>query len=122
VAQLTRDAAFLPGEVIMREGEPGGELYLLLEGRAEAWLDYEGPNRKRLGEIGKGEYMGEIAILDNEPRSASVVVVEQARALVLDGDSLKALVMQMPESAFELLRVMTARVRASERRLLESGK
>jgi HEAT repeat protein len=122
VAQLTRDAAFLPGEVIMREGEPGGELYLLLEGRAEAWLDYEGPNRKRLGEIGKGEYMGEIAILDNEPRSASVVVVEQARALVLDGDSLKALVMQMPEIAFELLRVMTARVRASERRLLESGK
>ena len=42
--------------------------------------------------------------------------------LMLDGDSLKALVLQMPEISFELLRVMTARVRASERRLVESAK
>jgi CRP-like cAMP-binding protein len=100
--------------------DPGGELFLLLEGRADVWLDYEGPHRKRLRAVEAGEYLGEIAIIDNEPRSATVVVTEQARALVLDGDSLKALILQMPEISFELLRVMTARVRASERRLVEA--
>ena len=45
VQQLARDASFLPGEVIVREGDPGGELFLLLEGSAEAWLDYRGATR-----------------------------------------------------------------------------
>jgi CRP-like cAMP-binding protein len=49
-----------------------------------------------------------------------VVAREPAQLLTLDGDSLKALLLQMPEIAFELLRVMTARVRASERRLQSS--
>ena len=121
LAQLTRDVSFAAGEVMMREGDAGGELYLLLEGRAEAWLDYEGPGRRRLRAIEAGEHIGEIAILDDAPRSATVVVSEASRALALDGDSLKSLVMQMPEIAFALLRVMTERVRASERRMLESG-
>jgi CRP-like cAMP-binding protein len=105
----------------MREGDPGGELFLLLEGRAEAWLDYEGPKRRRLRAIEAGEVIGEMAVFDDAPRSATVVVVEPSRALALDGESLKALVVQMPEISFELLRGMTARVRASERRMIDSG-
>jgi CRP-like cAMP-binding protein len=59
-----------------------------------------------------------MAILDDEPRSATVVARESVRLLVLDGDSLKSLLREMPEIALELLRVMTARVRVSERRLV----
>jgi cyclic nucleotide-binding protein len=117
--QFARDAAFLPGEVIVREGDLGGELFLLLEGKAEAWLDYRGPQQQRLSVIDAGGYFGEMAILDDSPRSATVVALEPVRLLALDGDSLKALLRQMPEIGLELLRVMTARVRASERRLLE---
>ena len=121
VLRLARDTAFLPGEVIVREGDAGGELYLLLEGSAEAWLDYGGPRSRRLSTIEAGGYFGEMAILDDEPRSATVVARDPVRLLALDGESLKALVLQMPEIAFELLRVMTARVRASERQLLEGS-
>ncbi|MGH7336787.1 MAG: cyclic nucleotide-binding domain-containing protein, partial [Myxococcota bacterium] len=116
VLRLARDAAFLPGEVIVREGDPGGELFLLLEGSAEAWLDYRGANPQQLSTMPAGSYFGEMAILDDEPRSATVVARESARLLALDGDSLKELVREMPEIAFELLRVLTARVRASDRR------
>jgi hypothetical protein len=122
VQRLARDTAFLPGEVIVREGDAGGELYLLLEGSAEAWLDYGGPRSRRLSAIETGGYFGEMAILDDEPRSATVVARDYVRLLAIDGDSLKALVLQMPEIAFELLRVMTARVRASERKLLEGSR
>jgi CRP-like cAMP-binding protein len=122
VLRLARDSTFLPGEVIVREGDAGGELYLLLEGSAEAWLDYGGPRSRRLSAIETGGYFGEMAILDDEPRSATVVARDYVRLLAIDGDSLKALVLQMPEIAFELLRVMTARVRASERKLLEGSR
>jgi CRP-like cAMP-binding protein len=117
VLRLARDSTFLSGEVIVREGDPGGELFLLLEGSAEAWLDYRGANPQQLSTMPAGSYFGEMAILDDEPRSATVVAREPAHLLVLDGDSLKALLLQMPEIAFVLLRVLTARVRASDRRL-----
>jgi CRP-like cAMP-binding protein len=122
VLRLARDATFLPGEVIVLEGDPGGELFLLLEGSAEAWLDYRGANPQQLSTMPAGSYFGEMAILDDEPRSATVVAREPARLLALDGDSLKALLREMPEISFELLRVMTARVRASERRLRSEGR
>ena len=118
--QFARDASYLAGEVIVSEGDLGGELFLLLEGSAEAWLDYGGPQQQRLSVIDAGGYFGEMAILDDAPRSATVVAREASRLLALDGDSLKTLLRQMPEVALELLRVMTARVRASERRLLRS--
>jgi hypothetical protein len=122
VLRLTRDATFLPDEVIVREGDPGGELFLVLEGSAEAWLDYRGANPQQLSTMPAGSYFGEMAILDDEPRSATVVARDPARLLALDGDSLKALLREMPEIAFELLRVMTARVRASEQRLRGGGR
>ena len=118
VLRLARDATFVPGEVIVREGDPGGELFLLLEGSAEAWLDYRGDQPRQLSTMRAGSYFGEMAILDDEPRSATVVAHDAVRLLVLDGDSLKSLLREMPEIALELLRVMTARVRVSERRLV----
>jgi hypothetical protein len=118
VLRLAGDATFLPGEVIVRQGDPGGELYLLLEGSAEAWLDHGGANPQQLSTMPAGSYFGEMAILDDEPRSATVIARESVRLLTLEGDSLKELLLQMPEIAFELLRVMTSRVRASERRLI----
>ncbi len=118
VLRLARDATFLAGEVIVREGDPGGELYLLLEGSAEAWLDYGGSDARQLSTMTAGGYFGEMAILDDAPRSATVVACEPTRLLAVDGANLKALLLQMPEIGLELLRIMTARVRASERRLL----
>jgi HEAT repeat protein len=119
VHQLTREATYLPGEVIVREGDPGGELYLLLEGSVRIWKDHGTPQATALNTIQAGSYVGEMAILDDEPRSASVVAIESVRLLRLDGRSLKELVHQMPEIAFEIFRVLTARVRAAEKRLAE---
>ena len=117
ILELAVERSFVAGESIVREGDLGGELFLLLEGSAEAWLGHGTPDGECLSVMEAGSYFGEMAILDNQPRSASVVVRERARVLTLDGPSLKSLVAQMPDIAFELLRVMSARVRASEQRL-----
>ena len=60
------------------------------------------------------DYFGEMAILDDQPRSATIVARERSRLLVLEGASLKELILQMPDIAFEILRELSARVRAAE--------
>ncbi len=117
VHQITRETTFLAGDVIMREGDPGGELYLLLEGTVRVWKNHGTPRATPLSTLAAVTYFGEMAILDDEPRSATVIAVEPARLLSLDGRSLKDLVHQMPEIAFEIFRVLTSRVRAAEKRL-----
>lgn len=117
IHQLAQEVTFLAGEVVLREGEPGSKLYVLLEGRLEVYLGWETPERSRLGEIRAIDYVGEMAILDDEPRSATIVAVEDSRMLSLEGESLKDLILQMPEISFEIFRVLTARVRVAERRL-----
>jgi len=117
VHQITREKSFLPGEVLMREGDPGGELYLLLEGTVRVWKNHGTPQATPLSTLAAVSYFGEMAILDDEPRSATVIAVERSRLLSLDGRNLKDLVHQMPEIAFEIFRVLTSRVRAAERRL-----
>jgi HEAT repeat protein len=119
IHQLASEVTFLPNEVIVREGEAGNELYVLLEGVVDVYLGWETPQQARLGEIRAIDYMGEMAILDDEPRSATLVAVEHARLLSFEGDSLKDLVLQMPEISFEIFRVLTQRVRVAERRLRE---
>ena len=78
------------------------------------------PNATPLSTLAAVTYFGEMAILDDEPRSATVIAVERARLLSLDGRNLKDLVHQMPEIAFEIFRVLTSRVRAAEKRLAAS--
>ena len=62
-------------------------------------------------------YIGEMATLDDEPRSATVVAADASRLLRLEGSSLKELILQMPEISFEIFRILTARVRVAEERL-----
>lgn len=118
VHQLTRETIFVNGEVIVREGDRGGELFLLLEGKVRVWKNHGTPRATPLTTLEAVTYFGEMAILDDEPRSATVIAIERARLLSLDGRSLKDLVHQMPEIAFEILRVLTSRVRAAEQRLV----
>jgi CRP-like cAMP-binding protein len=74
------------------------------------------PGETLLGTLAAVSYFGEMAILDANPRSASVVAASPARLLSLHGRSLEELILQRPEISFEILRVLTARVRAAEGR------
>jgi HEAT repeat protein len=116
VGQLVEESVYVRGETIVREGDPGGELFLLLEGAVEVYLQHGTAAQERLSVLEAVDYFGEMAIFDDEPRSASVVARDSARLLALDGASLKELILQMPEISFEFFRVLTRRVRAAERR------
>ena len=117
VHQITTEVEYLPDEVIVREGERGDQIYLLLSGRVRIFKGYGSPNEMQLNEQSAVSYFGEMAILDGGPRAASVVAVEPSHVLLLSGDSLRELLMQMPEISFEIFRVLVSRLRMAEERI-----
>lgn len=105
------------GELIFAEGDVGDEMYIVAEGEVEILIKLETPEPFLLTTVRPGAYFGEMSVLDNEPRSAAARVSQDARLLVLKGEQLKELVYVMPEIAFTIFKVLSQRLRRSDKRL-----
>jgi AAA family ATP:ADP antiporter len=116
---LLREVHYVQGETIVREGDPGDELLVILEGEVDFSKRAAGGGDLRLGTFRAGSWFGEMAVLSGAPRSATAVARTPARILSLRGDRLKELVLEMPELAFEIFRELAERLRAADRRLEE---
>ena len=67
---LSKERRFPPGEVIFREGEDGHEMYVVLDGRVMISKYISGAGEEALAFLERGDYFGEMALIDNQPRSA----------------------------------------------------
>ena len=105
---------FLPGEVILYEGDFSQELYILVSGGVRIVKDYRGPHARTLALLTPGDFFGEMAIFESAPRSATVVAEEEAELLVLSPDKFKQTIYQKPDMAFEIFRELSARLRRRE--------
>jgi CRP-like cAMP-binding protein/HEAT repeat protein len=117
VSDIMHEAEYLSGETILREGDRGGDLYVLLEGEVKVVRSAGSPRETHLATLSAVSYFGEMSVLDDAPRSATVTVTQDARLLVLEGERLKELVLEMPEIALEIFPVLIARIRATGERL-----
>ena len=116
IGKFMTEATYVAGEVVVRQGDLGEELYVMLEGEAQAFKNHGTPDEKKLTTMspsGVG-YFGEIAIFDRAPRSATVVVTRDVRLLALDGARFMDLILQSPEISFEIFKVLTQRLRNAE--------
>lgn len=95
------------GKVLCREGQSGGDFFILLSGSADVTAA-----GKTLNTLGTGEFFGEIALLDNGPRSATVTVKDPVRALVLGPSQFRDVLHQNSEIAVTLLHAVVKRLRA----------
>jgi diguanylate cyclase (GGDEF)-like protein len=117
VAQAT-EQVYPAGHVITRQGEPPRSLWVLLSGRVrvvEATTD--GQAEMLLGEIGRAEVFGELGILRDQPRSATVVAVERTHCLVLRHADFVAALSESVLLANGLLRVVASRLYDADRKL-----
>lgn len=101
---------FAPGTRIIQEGEQGSEIYFLLDGLASVFFG-EDPKEHVLWHMQAGDFVGEMALLDNLPRSASVEILEETRAVVLDRDTFYQLVSDHPALSIRIIRTMGMRMR-----------
>jgi CRP-like cAMP-binding protein len=105
LAKLCHERSFGQGEAIVTEGESGIGLFILGSGRVEV-LQKRGAEEQRLRTMGAGEVFGEIGLLTDHPRTASVRAVEPATCLVLTAWSFQEALDASPEIAKPLLKNM----------------
>lgn len=110
--------SYLAGESIVTEGETGATLYILASGRAAVRI---GADQKEVAQMREGEFFGEMALFDDQPRSASVVAVADTTVLTLDRDRFSTLVMQRPEVLFHICKMFGARLRETNRLLIAAA-
>lgn len=100
------------GERLMRQGEEGDEFFVVLSGQLRLTSRADGESEAfTLGLVGPGEHLGEMALLDGGPRSATAEAVAPCELLVLQRESFHQLVGQHPELALGLMRGMARRLR-----------
>ncbi len=100
-----------PGTVLFREGDPGKTMYVLQTGRVRITKEGHGGDAdKTLAELGAGEFFGEMAILNDKPRTATAEVVEEARLLVIDARTFEQMVVGNAEIAVRLIKKLARRL------------
>jgi CRP-like cAMP-binding protein len=112
VAKYAEARSFESGQKIVTKGDPETGFCLLLEGAAEVRSGSE-----TLSKLGPGQFFGEMAIFDNQPRSADVVAIEQSKVLTLSANAFKTLLFANPKIAFRMLQELARRLRTTNEHL-----
>jgi CRP-like cAMP-binding protein len=102
---------FAAGTMVMNQGDTGSSMYIVESGECNIHLPGEESRRISLKDIARGEYFGELALFDEMPRSASVLVTTDASLLELGRDTLESFLGRRPQVALTILRTMSARLR-----------
>jgi len=97
------------GTVLFREGDLGGEMYVIQRGEVELRRRFRAGERV-LAVLPEGEFFGEMSIVNNRPRSATAVVRRQARLLVIDGQTFEAMIRGKTEIAVRMIKTLAGRL------------
>ncbi len=113
LSKLLGESQYQAGDIIFKEGDLGSTMYIVWSGRVAVIKgDLDAPTV--LGYRGVGEVIGEMALLENEPRSASVVALENVRLLNITRASFERLLIENPAMGLDILSMLSARLRASD--------
>jgi CRP/FNR family cyclic AMP-dependent transcriptional regulator len=107
VAEAAIEHAHSSGQVLAEEGEPGEELHIVVEGEIAVRVDGEGEVARR----GPGEYVGEMALLDQEPRMASLIATTNIRTLTIDRRRFQRILRERPTASLAVMQVLSQRLR-----------
>lgn len=113
-AALLRERRYPKGSMILAQGDAGESLYLIASGQVKVVLIHEDGREVILSVLGAGAFFGEMALLDQEPRSAHVVAMTDATLLQLRREDFQARLRSGPDVAIALLRELSRRLRRAD--------
>jgi CRP/FNR family cyclic AMP-dependent transcriptional regulator len=103
--------SFAKNTVIINEGDESDSLYLILSGRVKVYLSDEDGKEVILNTQGPGEYFGELALIDEAPRSASVMTLEDSKLSIVSKRDFEACMARHPQIALRVIKGLTKRLR-----------
>jgi HEAT repeat protein/ATP/ADP translocase len=112
IAATARERLYARDEAIMREGDLGDELVVIVEGDVSV-VTGEGEDRRLIRTYQAGDHIGELAVLRDQPRAATVIAgTDGVRGLVIAGEGLRAILTERPEAAMAMLATLADRISA----------
>lgn len=114
IANSAVEQSYEAGQDIVRQGDTGVGAFIIRSGRAEVLQDHGG-DVERIGELKSGDVFGEMALLDEFPRSATVRAIEPTTCLGIQRWHFKGILESHPQIALALLPVLTRRLRNAEK-------
>ncbi len=114
LSKLTQRHHYEKGDVIVREGARDGRLFVIVTGEVAVIKDLGGSSEVFLREMGSGTYFGEMALIDDYVRTASVVARVDTEVISLDQWNFRDEIKKYPSVAIELLQTLSRRIRAIE--------
>ena len=104
------------GTILFRENEPGQEMYIIQSGKVRISKKVREID-KTLAILGKGDFFGEMSILNNKPRSATVEVIEDAKLLVIDPQTFEKMVRNNAEISLRIIKNLSARLQEADNQI-----
>lgn len=120
IAGLAQSHVFQAGETIIREGDRDGRLFVIVSGEVDVIKGLGKKTERYVRTLGPLNYFGEMALIDDLVRSASVVAKGVTDVLILDQWSLRQDIEKYPAMAFELMRMLSQRIRAIEKTIVDA--
>jgi CRP-like cAMP-binding protein len=113
-ADLTRERSYPKGSVILFQDDPGDSLFVLRAGRVKVVLIGEDGREVILGVLEPGAHFGELALIDDQPRSAHVIAMDDSQLLILRREDFRRRVEANPTVAWALLTELSRRLRRAD--------
>ena len=109
VLRTAREAHYSAGQTVVREGDPATVLYLIVDGHAGVEQD-----GRKVGSMGPGEFFGELALIEEHGRTATVVAEDELDCLLISAWEFKASLEEHPQMAIPMLNAIIARLHRTE--------
>jgi CRP/FNR family cyclic AMP-dependent transcriptional regulator len=109
--------SFARGRMVVAEGEPSSALYILLAGRAKVQRSDSEGKEVILAVLGSGECVGEMSLIDDAPRSASVITMESCEFMAINKETFLATLEENPPIALKIMKGLVKRLREADRKI-----
>src|SRR5271170_2434447 len=117
IAELSVPRRFEPGEIVFREGDASDTCYVVRDGRARAIREHGDGRTITLASFGPGDIFGELAMFEDELRSATVEAIEPTLVVAVLGPDMRRLMSEHPEISMRLVVALGRRLRETNERL-----
>ncbi len=118
IADVCIEREYSKGEHIVKQGESGLGLFFITSGRVKVEVDRNGA-KAVVAQLQAEDFLGELSIIDNKPRSANVICLEDTRCLLLTRDSFSKLINKYPEIAIQMAKALAGRIRAANEKMIQ---
>ena len=112
LTERTHTRKYPANSILINEGDETDSLYVVLEGEVKVYASDESGKEVILNILGPGEYFGELSLVDDQPRSASVMTLKPTTAMIISKQNFKQCLSENEQLAFNLIRNLTKQVRS----------